>query len=183
LRIRVRALTCDSKRESPLQGVEFENLNVAGWVGPSPVSRTDLRPLCLLQPSLSGSHAPREAIAADQVASRPGADGCQRQLPGKLGKGRKERRMRTSAPQFVACEELVWIKADGSETEVVARVGAPYPDGDGAFFCPVELSGVDGRYPDIGGSGSLQSLCLAVRLLSTRLGHLLEDGERIVRPR
>jgi len=140
-------------------------------------------PLCLLQPSLSGSHAPREAIAADQVASRPGADGCQRQLPGKLGKGRKERRMRTSAPQFVACEELVWIKADGSETEVVARVGAPYPDGDGAFFCPVELSGVDGRYPDIGGSGSLQSLCLAVRLLSTRLGHLLEDGERIVRPR
>jgi hypothetical protein len=110
----------------------------------------------------------------------PGADGGRSRLSGRLGNGRKERRMRTSAPRFVACEELVWIKADGSETEVSARVGAPYPDGDGAFFCPVELSGVDGRYPDIGGSGSLQALCLAIRLLSTRLGHLLGDGERIV---
>jgi hypothetical protein len=75
----------------------------------------------------------------------PGADGGRSRLSGRLGNGRKEWRMRTSAPQFVACEELVWIKADGSETEVSARVGAPYPDGDGAFFCPVELSGVDGR--------------------------------------
>lgn len=56
----------------------------------------------------------------------------------------------------------------------------PYADGDWTFFCPVELAGVDGRYPDIGGSGSMQALCLAIRLLSTRLGHLLAKGERLV---
>jgi hypothetical protein len=49
----------------------------------------------------------------------PGADGGRNRLSGRLGNGRKERRMRTSAPQFVACEELVWIKADGSETALM----------------------------------------------------------------
>jgi len=90
--------------------------------------------------------------------------------------------MRTSHPQFIASEALVWIKADGSEESVTARVGIPYADRDGTYFCPVELQGIDGRYPDIGGSGSMQALCLATRLLATRLGHLLEKGERFVYP-
>ena len=88
--------------------------------------------------------------------------------------------MRTSNPQFIASEPLVWIKADGSEESVTARVGIPYADQNGTYFCPVELQGIDGRYPDIGGSGSMQALCLATRLLATRLGHLLEMGERLV---
>jgi len=90
--------------------------------------------------------------------------------------------MRIPEPTFIASQRLVWIKADGSENEVVASVGVPYGDGGGTFFCPVELLGVDGRYPDIGGEGSLQALSLAIRLLSTRLGHLLASGERLVHP-
>jgi len=41
---------------------------------------------------------------------------------------------------------------------------------------------LDGRYPDIGGESSLQSLCLAIRLLSTRLDDLLKKGGRLVYP-
>lgn len=88
--------------------------------------------------------------------------------------------MRTLNPQFIASEALVWIKADGSESDVTARVGIPYADQDGTYFCPVELQGIDGRYPDIGGSSSMQALCLATQLLATRLGHLLEKRERLV---
>lgn len=88
--------------------------------------------------------------------------------------------MRTPEPKFIASTTLIWIKADGSQTEVIARVGSPYEARAGTFFCPVELQGADGRYPDIGGAGSLQSLCLAISLISKRLGHLLEAGERLV---
>jgi hypothetical protein len=59
-------------------------------------------------------------------------------------------------------------------------VGAPYLAEGAMYRCPVELVGVDGRYPDIAGDGSLQALCLAIRLLATRLGHLLQAGERLV---
>jgi hypothetical protein len=50
------------------------------------------------------------------------------------------------------------------------------------FRCPVETIGLDGRYPDIGGESSLQALCLAIRLLSTRLDDLLKKGGPLVLP-
>ena len=88
--------------------------------------------------------------------------------------------MRTTQPTFIASEELVWLKADGGEVKVVARVGIPYKDDEDLYRCPVELDGVDSRYLDIAGQGSMQALCLALSLLATRLTHLLEDGERFV---
>ena len=90
--------------------------------------------------------------------------------------------MHVADPSFVASEELVWLKADGSEVRLIARVGIPYKVDDHLFRCPVELVGLDKRYPDIAGGSSMQALCLATSLLATRLSHLLEDGARLVYP-
>ena len=88
--------------------------------------------------------------------------------------------MRTPDPSFIACDEFLWRKADGSEVELIARVGIPYKAGDGSYRCPVELVGLDGRYPDIAGGSSMQAVCLATSLLATRLTHLVEAGENLV---
>ena len=88
--------------------------------------------------------------------------------------------MQATAPSFIASEELLWIKADGSEIKLIARVGVPYEAESGQFRCPVELAGLDGRYPDIAGESSMQAMCLATSLLATRLKHLLQEGERLV---
>lgn len=87
--------------------------------------------------------------------------------------------MRTSAPAFIASDELLWLKADGTEVRLIARVGTPYRVDD-HYRCPVELEGLDSRYPDVAGESSMQALCLATNLLATRLTHLLEEGERLV---
>ena len=90
--------------------------------------------------------------------------------------------METSEPRFIASYELRWLKADGSEVSVTARVGIPYESGDGEYRCPVEIEGFDGRYPDIAGASSLQALCLAIQLLANRLNDLLQEGGRLVYP-
>ena len=76
-------------------------------------------------------------------------------------------------------EQLVWIHNDGSEVSVTAQIGMPYKiDGIG-WACPAKLDGVDPQYPDICGISSMQAICLAIRLIKTRLGHLLDDNETI----
>ncbi len=88
--------------------------------------------------------------------------------------------MRVADPSFIASEELLWCKADGSEIKLTARVGVPYrADGD-HYRCPVELVGLDGRYPDVAGDSSMQAICLATNLLARRLTDLLENGERLL---
>jgi hypothetical protein len=88
--------------------------------------------------------------------------------------------MRTSAPNYIATEQLLWLRADGTQTRIVALVGLPYALNDGTWACPAELQGVDARYPDVCGASSMQALSLATALVATRLGHLLERGERLV---
>ena len=88
--------------------------------------------------------------------------------------------MRTTAPNFIATEQLLWLRPDGSRDRIVARVGMPYPTDDGAWACPAELQGVDARYPDVCGASSMQALNLATALIATRLSHLLERGETLV---
>jgi hypothetical protein len=88
--------------------------------------------------------------------------------------------MRTTAPNYIATEQLLWLQPDGSRTRIVARIGLPYPVDDGTWACAAELQGVDPRYPDVCGASSMQALNLASALLATRLGHLLERGERLV---
>ena len=62
--------------------------------------------------------------------------------------------MRTSAPNYIATEQLIWLQHDGTQSRIVARIGLPYPVDDGTWACPAELQGVDARYPDVCGASS-----------------------------
>lgn len=79
----------------------------------------------------------------------------------------------------IAKEMLVWTRKDGTRISIVAQIGKPYQLNDTEWACPAELQGVDGQYPDIKGVGSMQVLCMAIHLIKSRLGHLLDDGEDI----
>jgi hypothetical protein len=89
---------------------------------------------------------------------------------------------RTDTPRFIATEEILWLQQDGSEVLLVARVGTPYPVDDHTWACAAALDGRHERFPDILGAGAMQSLCLAISLLRSTLGHLIARGERLVHP-
>ena len=89
---------------------------------------------------------------------------------------------RIPTPRFIASEDILWLRADGSETLIEARVGEPYQVDTVTWACPAALDGVDGRYPDIVGGSSLQALSLALKLIATRLGHMLADNAQLVYP-
>src|SRR3569832_1449552 len=82
----------------------------------------------------------------------------------------------------IAKQELLWICKDGSEVAVVARIGMPYQVDEGSWACPAELLGVESQYPDMHGVSSMQALNLAIRLIRTRLAHLLENSEALYYP-
>jgi hypothetical protein len=90
--------------------------------------------------------------------------------------------MRTVTPTFIATGSILWLRPDGTETRIEARIGVPYQIDASTWACPAALEGVDGRYPDIVGEGSLQSLSLAIRLIATRLDHMLEDKATLLHP-
>ncbi|GGC64757.1 DUF6968 family protein [Undibacterium terreum] len=94
----------------------------------------------------------------------------------------KGHELKIENPSFIATEEILWIRADGTEVLIQAALGMPYQLPD-SWACPVALSGVDERYPDIVGESSMQSLHLAMRLIRQRLGHLFDAGEILVHPR
>jgi hypothetical protein len=79
----------------------------------------------------------------------------------------------------IASLELLWIHKDGRETLISAKVGRPYKFNDISWACPCELLGVDGRYPDMRGLGSMQALGISLSLIKARLGHLLEKDENL----
>lgn len=90
--------------------------------------------------------------------------------------------MRTETPQFIASASILRLRSDGSEMMIDAKIGTPYQVDARAWACPASLEGGDGRYPDIVGEGSFQSLSLAVQLIARRLGHMLDDNEQLVYP-
>jgi hypothetical protein len=76
----------------------------------------------------------------------------------------------------VATAAFVMVRPDGTRVPVTAIIGRPYMVERGEGRCPASLSGIDPQYPDICGEGTLQALCLALRLVHTRLEHQLEKG-------
>ena len=90
--------------------------------------------------------------------------------------------MRIDTPVFIATQSILWLCSDGTEVMIEAKIGAPYRVDEQTWACPACLEGVDGRYPDIVGEGSLQALSLAMRLIANRLGHMLKDSAQLVYP-
>lgn len=89
---------------------------------------------------------------------------------------------RIATPRFIAVDNIVWLQADGSETLIEVKVGEPYQVDAHTWACPAALVGVDGRYPDIIGGSSLQALSLALKLIATRLGHMLANNAQLMHP-
>lgn len=90
--------------------------------------------------------------------------------------------MLTKTPRFIASLSILWLRSDGAETLIEANIGEPYQIDEQTWACPASLVGVDGRYPDIVGGSSLQALSLALGLVKSRLGHMLEDKAKLVYP-
>jgi len=87
-----------------------------------------------------------------------------------------------AAGDWIAAREMLCVLPDGSELIARAAVGRPYDTGEGDWACPVELSGLYGRHPDVPGVDSVQALCLALSFLRTELERFLEDGGKILDP-
>jgi hypothetical protein len=87
--------------------------------------------------------------------------------------------MPTTSPNYIAMQELVWLKQDGSEVRLVARVGTPYPIDERTWACACELEGRGGRIVDIRGGSSMQALGLAIGLVRSQLAHLIEKDGRL----
>jgi len=85
-------------------------------------------------------------------------------------------------PVFIATQSILWLRSDGTEVMIEAKIGTPYMVDERTWACPACLEGVDGRYPDIVGEGSFQALSLAMRLIANRLGHMLKDSAQLVYP-
>jgi len=80
----------------------------------------------------------------------------------------------------VASFQFVFQLLDGSRRPVQLRVGKPYMISTIEWACPVELNGLEPRYPDIRGGGSMQALSLALELIWRRLQDFLEKGGKVL---
>ena len=80
----------------------------------------------------------------------------------------------------IAHLELTRVRTNGQRTLISVKVGPPYKTIEGAWRTPVEIHGLDDRLADIYGVDSLQSLCLAIRLVKARLESAIADGDRLV---
>jgi hypothetical protein len=85
---------------------------------------------------------------------------------------------RTEFGAVIASMHFVLKSADGRVCDVNLKLGAPYHVGETTWACPCELEGLEPRYPDMHGEGSLQALCLALALVQNRLRDSIEDGWR-----
>ena len=86
---------------------------------------------------------------------------------------------KTDAPA-IAKIDLIRIRKNGERVSVSVEIGQPQKASDSVWRTPVALPGLDGRLSDICGEDSLQSLCLAVEVVRTRLAATIESGERLV---
>ena len=80
-------------------------------------------------------------------------------------------------PDFIVTE-LVAVDPDGSQFDVVVRVGKPFPD-DGPHVCVIQMEGVDDMPRRIYGEGPMQALHLGLQLVKENLSYLEERGARL----
>ena len=88
--------------------------------------------------------------------------------------------MRSDFGETAGSTDFVFLFPDGSKKPVQLRVGKPYKTADGDWACPCELVGFESRHPDMGGTDSMQALCLAISLLRRRLEDFVDKGGKIL---
>src|SRR5437016_2723987 len=97
--------------------------------------------------------------------------------PRALGPFRDD--MKSNAPA-IAKTEVIRVRKSGERISTSVEIGQPHQTPDGVWRTPVALHGLDGRLPDICGEDSLQSLCLAIKIVRSRLVAVVESGDRLV---
>lgn len=85
-----------------------------------------------------------------------------------------------SAEDWIASSRFVLVDADRTERALVVRIGRPYEVGDGEWACPVDTDGLQGRHPDVRGTDSFQSLCLASSLVRLVLRDFVAKGGKVL---
>jgi len=79
--------------------------------------------------------------------------------------------------------ELICVRPNGERVPVTVAVGHPYPTIEGDWACPVEIAGLHGRLTDVHGTDSLQTLCLAIKMIGSLLASFVAEGGRIRDPK
>ena len=87
-----------------------------------------------------------------------------------------------AAEDWIANSRFVLVDSDHTERALTVRIGRPYEISDREWACPVETDGLHGRHPDIHGTDSLQSLCLASSLVGRLLQDFVAKGGKILDP-
>ena len=78
--------------------------------------------------------------------------------------------------------ELVCIRPNGERIAITLAIGHPFATPEGDWQCPVTINGLHENLTNIHGSDSLQSICLAIAFVHTRLASFVADGGRIIFP-
>jgi len=87
--------------------------------------------------------------------------------------------MKSDVPA-IAKTELIRVQKSGERISMSVEIGQPHKTGDSVWRTPVALHGLDGRLPDICGEDSLQSLCLAIAMVHSRLAAVVKSGDRLI---
>jgi hypothetical protein len=80
----------------------------------------------------------------------------------------------------VGSADLILAATDGTRTPITIRVGRPYQVDVLEWACPVEVHGLEPRYPDMHGTTSLQALCLAVAVVRERIRDVRAKGGKVL---
>ena len=83
--------------------------------------------------------------------------------------------MRTPIEDVIAEERMIAV-VNGKRWEVVLQIGRTYAAPQGEYRCPAALWGLEERYSDIPGEGSLQALSLAHRFVLDRVIDRISSG-------
>lgn len=79
----------------------------------------------------------------------------------------------------IASADLTCVAPDGREFDARVSIGTPYVAATGEWRCPVSLSPLDERIPDMAGEDALQALCMALSTARALLEHFVERGGRV----
>jgi uncharacterized protein DUF6968 len=92
-----------------------------------------------------------------------------------LGGAAQRRRMTDP----IAAAEFDALLPSGERRRITLKIGRPYRASTGEWRCPMALDGLQERLPDAAGEDSLQSLCLALRLLMSQLEGFVGRGGQL----
>lgn len=81
--------------------------------------------------------------------------------------------------KLIAEQKLVASRPKGDRFDVRAGIGRPYAIDPHEWACPVVLTGLYDKLPDVRGASSLQALCLAASLLRRLLTGFVKDGGKL----